>query len=79
VQEFVFIQITNVERFRQDLVKLAPLVATTRQVQAQQDAINNAKGSADLIPIVGLTVGFSNFALKKVSNTDYLILISPSP
>jgi hypothetical protein len=73
VEEYIFLQIANVEKFRVDLAKLVPFVTSTRQVLDDLNAIAKSKQNAasegrpsPLIPLLGVTVGLSSSGLSKV-------------
>jgi hypothetical protein len=73
VEEYIFLQIVNVEKFRLDLWKLVPFVTSTRQVLDDLNAIAKSKQNAasegrpsPLIPLLGVTVGLSSSGLSKV-------------
>jgi hypothetical protein len=79
VEEYIFLQIVTekVDQFKKDLCDIIPFITTTRQAEAFQAAIGKSKEDAGrnhgeanpvtpLIPVVGVTIGFSTFGLAKV-------------
>jgi hypothetical protein len=73
VEEYIFLQIVDVEKFRVDLAKLVPFITSTRQVlddlnaiaKSKQDAASEGRPSP-LVPLLGVTVGLSSSGLTKV-------------
>ncbi|CAL1715804.1 unnamed protein product [Somion occarium] len=74
----MFFQISNdVEGFRKRLTQIVPLITTTTEVSGHREAISKNKEEAaaqgrkpDLLPIVGVTLAFSQFGLKKIGVND---------
>ena len=65
---------SDVASFRKHLARVVPVITTTAQAKGTRDTIAKNKQEAvskgqkpDSLPIVGVTLGFSKFALKKVS------------
>jgi Dyp-type peroxidase family len=73
-EAFVFFYITNPTHFRHSLQSLIPLITTTTQALADQDAIKDHKdkGHTGLIKLVGTNIAFSQAGLYALGILDNL-------
>jgi deferrochelatase/peroxidase EfeB len=73
-QTFLFFDISNPTRFREHLKALIPLITTTAQAAADNNAINEhkAKGGEGCIKLVGTNIAFSQSGLTLLGITDNL-------
>ncbi|KAK7678568.1 hypothetical protein QCA50_018440 [Cerrena zonata] len=69
----------NVTAFRKNLTKVIPFITTTTQAQGIRASILKHKqeaaargAQADLVPVVGVTLAFSQFGLKKIGINDHI-------
>jgi len=76
-ETFIFFQISDVGRFRRNLLDFVPLVKTVAQVQDDLAAIQDNKKQAahkgtkpQLIPLAGANIAFSRSGLTKIGITD---------
>lgn len=74
VERFSFYQITDVQRFRENLSKLVPMITTMKNVEEDRKRIDDNKAARGrnvtppLLPISGINIAFSHIGLKKVSS-----------
>jgi deferrochelatase/peroxidase EfeB len=78
-ETFIFFQISDVGRFRRNLLDFVPLVKTVAQVQDDLAVIQDNKKQAahkgnkpQLIPLAGANIAFSRSGLTKVLSFQFL-------
>ena len=71
-QLYIFFQIADVTKFRQDLVRFIPLITTVAQVLKDRDAIEDHKKKKlpGLLTLVGVNISISHKGFVKVRKNE---------